>query len=85
MIFRLGCKDVKLVMSCIFVWSGSKISEMSSTYRKFPAILCFSVRCVKWIFSRFCRKNSAIRDGNRFLYRTAIRSETLSQEQQKST
>ena len=24
-------------------------------------ILCFSVRCAKWVFSRFCRKNSAIR------------------------
>ena len=34
---------------------------MSSIYQKYPVILCFFVRCAKWVFSGFCRKNSAIR------------------------
>ena len=60
--FSLGCNELKSsVMSCMFVRSGSWISGMSPTYWKYPVILCFSVRCAKWVFSRCCRKNSAIR------------------------
>jgi hypothetical protein len=28
---------------------------------KYPANLCLFERCVRWVSSRFCRKNSAIR------------------------
>jgi hypothetical protein len=69
--WSISCSAVNLRFGCIllkscrmfgmFEWFESYMIRMSSTYLKYPVILCLSVRVGMWEFSRFCRKNSARR------------------------
>ena len=53
---------VEVVSYVLYICVVSVVDQQNVVYiSKYPAILCFSVRCAKWIFSSFCRKNSDLR------------------------
>jgi len=67
----VSCSAVNTSFGCILLkssrvlwrseWLESYMINMSSTYLKYPAILCLSDRSGLWMCSRCCRKNSAKR------------------------